>query len=252
MKGLIKAPGEIQKIAEGGKLLHRILEATAALVKPGISTWELNKFAEAEIVKIGGRPSFKGYGPKKNPFPAGLCTSINDVVVHGIPSKTDLLSEGDIVSLDIGMEYKSFYTDHAVTVPVGRVSKEAQRLMAVTQEALQKAIKEAKAGSTTGDIGYIIQTTAEQAGFFVVRDLVGHGVGYDVHEDPAVPCYGKRGQGVKLKSGMVLAIEPMVCERDYHVSFDPDGWTIRTLEGGLAAHFEHTITITEYGSVVLT
>jgi methionyl aminopeptidase len=251
-KGLIKTQEEINIIAEGGELIHNILHNTAKLVKPGVSTWELNEYAESEIYKIGGRPSFKGYGPKKNPFPAGLCTSVNDQVVHGIPSRDVILKNGDIIGLDIGMEYKGLYTDTAITVPIGSVSPKIQKLMDVTKKSLNEGIKQAVAGNKIGDISHAIQTCAENAGFSVVRDLVGHGVGYDVHEDPAVPCYGKKGTGLELKEGMVLAIEPMLCDGEYFVVFEKDGWTISTRDGSLSAHFEHTIAITKHGARVLT
>lgn len=252
MSKYTKTEEEIKIIEEGGKILGAILERAAKMVRPGISTAEINDYAEQEMIKAGGRPSFVGYGSKKNPFPSGLCTSINDAVVHGIPSDEDILEEGDIIGLDIGMEYKGFYTDTAVTVPVGKVSDTAVKLMQTAKQALANAIKEVKPGNRIGDIGFAIQQTTERAGFSVVRDLVGHGVGYAVHEDPAVPGYGKRGTGIELVPGMVLAIEPMVCEQKPHVFFDTDGWTIRTHDGGLAAHFEHTIAVTEKGVKVLT
>lgn len=247
-----KTPDEIEKIAEGGKLLGEILRKTGEMVKPGISTYELNEFAEAQIKKVGGKPSFVGYGSRQNPFPAGLCTSINDAVVHGIPSKQDILQEGDIVGLDIGMEYKGFFTDTAITVPVGKVSSEASKIIEVTKNALKDAINQVKPGNKIGDIGYAMQSIAEKAGFSVVRDLVGHGVGYAVHEDPAVPCYGKPGKGIELVPNMVLAIEPMICQKKHNVIFDTDGWTIRTSDGALAAHFEHTIAVTDKGVRILT
>jgi len=267
-KGLIKTSQEIETIAEGGKILHDILHATAELAKPGISTWQLNEFAEKAIYgtggpfsniqgrpepgRMGGRPSFKNFGGKKNPFPAGLCTSVNSVVVHGIPSRSVILKDGDIISLDIGMEYKGLFTDTAITVGVGKISDIAKKLIETTRKSLSAAIGQAKAGNTIGDIAYATQKTAEAAGFSVIRDLVGHGVGYEVHEDPAVPNYGKKGQGIKLLEGMVLAIEPMVCEHEYFVVLDNDGWTIRTRDNGLAAHFEHTIAITKNGARILT
>lgn len=250
--GQIKTREEIETLAEGGRLLHDILYATAALAKPGVSTLTLNTFAENEIAKIGGRPSFKNYGPKKNPFPAALCTSLNDEVVHGIPSEKVILKSGDIVGLDIGMEYKGLFTDTAITVPIGNVHSKAKSLIDTAHKALSQAIKQAKVGNRVGDISHAIQKTAEEMGFSVVRDLVGHGVGYDVHEDPVIPCYGKKGTGPLLKEGMVLAIEPMLCEYDYLLDFDPDGWTIRTKDKGLSAHFEHTIAITDYGARILT
>jgi methionyl aminopeptidase len=251
-KGLIKTQEEINIIAEGGRLLHDVLYATAGNVRPGVSTWELNEFAEQEIMRAGGRPSFKGYGDKKNPFPAGLCTSVNSVVVHGIPSRGVLLRDGDIISLDIGMEYKGLFTDTAITVTVGKVSDTAKKLIDITKKSLAAAISQVRAGGTIGDIGFITQKVAEDAGFSVVRDLVGHGVGYEVHEDPAVPNFGKKGKGETLKEGMVLAIEPMLCEHDHFVVFEPDGWTISTKDGGLSAHFEHTIAITKNGAKILT
>lgn len=252
MNKYTKSPDEIEKIAEGGKLLGEILRKTGELVKPGISTYELNEFAETQIKKVGGKPSFVGYGSRQNPFPAGLCTSINDAVVHGIPSKQDILQEGDIVGLDIGMEYKGFFTDTAITVPVGKVSSDASRIIEVTKNALKDAINQVKPGNKIGDIGYAMQSIAEKAGFSVVRDLVGHGVGYAVHEDPAVPCYGKPGKGIELVPNMVLAIEPMICQKKHNVIFDTDGWTIRTSDGALAAHFEHTIAVTDKGVRILT
>ena len=222
-QGFIKTQAEIAAIAEGGKILHEILEQTAALVAPGITTWRLDEFAHKQIQQAGGRPSFLGYGPKKNPFPAALCTSVNNVVVHGIPSKTAILKQGDIVSLDIGMEYKKLYTDMAITVAVGKINSQAQLLMDVTKKSLQMAIKQMKPGNRIGDISWAIQKTTEDGGFSVVRDLVGHGVGYDVHEDPAVPCYGKPGRGITLEPGMVLAVEPMVTAGEHYVEFDNDG-----------------------------
>lgn len=252
MKKYTKSKEEIAVIEEGGKILQRILHETAKRAKPGVSTWELNEFAEKEMRKAGGRPSFIGYGEKHNPFPSGLCTSINDVIVHGIPSKTDVLEDGDIIGLDIGMEYKKLYTDTAITVAVGKVSTVAQRLIDVTKNSLDQALKQVKPYNHIGDIGHAIQTAVEAAGFSVVRDLVGHGVGYAVHEDPAVPCYGKPGKGIELVEDMVLAIEPMVCQFKGSVFFDRDGWTIRTHDGGLAAHFEHTIAVTKSGVRILT
>ncbi len=251
-KGFIKTPEEITTIAQGGKILRDILYRTAKLVKPGVTTWELNEFAEKAIYQAGGRPSFKGYGPKGNEFPAALCTSINDEIVHGIPSKKVVLKEGDIVGLDIGMEFKELFTDTAITVPVGKIGDTAKKIIDATQRALLAALGVAKAGKTIGDIGYAIQTVAEGAGFSVIRDLVGHGVGYEVHEDPQVPCFGKKGQGMELKEGMVLAIEPMLAEGSWRIFIDDDSWTIRTADGGLSAHFEHTLAITRGEPTILT
>lgn len=252
MSRFTKTEQEIETIAEGGTILRRILTRVSEQATPGVSTAELNAFAETEMISAGGRPSFIGYGDKKNPFPAGLCTSINDIVVHGIPSKTAILEAGDIVGLDIGMEYKGLFTDTAVTVPVGQIAKEARQLVDITKQCLDEAIKKAIVGNRIGDISSTIQRLAEHGGFSVVRDLVGHGVGYAVHEDPAVPCYGKAGTGPELVPGMVLAIEPMLTAGKHHISFDPDGWTIRTRDGSLAAHFEHTIAVTKNGPRILT
>jgi methionyl aminopeptidase len=249
---LIKTDQDIEKIREGGAILADILRRTIKLAVPGVSTWDLNAFAEKEIVKAGGRPSFKGYGPKGHEFPAGLCTSINSIIVHGMPSKKDILQQGDIVGLDIGMEYKGRYTDHAVTVAVGKISKEAQKLLDVTSKALQLAIKQARVGNKIGDIASATQLWVEKNGFNVVRNLVGHGVGYAVHEDPKVPCFGKAHTGMELKAGMVLAIEPMVTAGDYQLALDADGWGFLTLDKSLAAHFEHTVAITKKGPQILT
>jgi len=251
-KGPIKSQSEIETIAEGGALLRDILYKAAALVRPGISTWDLNEFAEKQIYAIGGTPAFKGYGPKKNPYPAGLCTSVNDQVVHGIPSRDVILKSGDVIGLDIGMEYKGLFTDTAITVPVGQVSDEAKKLIETTKKSLDAAIALAKPGNKIGDLGFVMQSTAEKNGLNVVRDLVGHGVGYEVHEDPAVPCYGKKGQGIELKEGMVLAIEPMIVTGEYFLQTEDDGWTISTVDGSLSAHFEHTIAITKSGARILT
>jgi methionyl aminopeptidase len=253
LKASVKTEEDVALIREGGQIIHKILRDTAALVRPGISTWELNEFAEAAIVAVGGRPAFKGVGDDPaNLFPAGLCTSVNDVVVHGIPSKKEILRDGDIIGLDIGMEYRGRYTDTAITVPVGKVSPEVQNLLDVAEHALAAGIAQAVAGNTTGDIGSAIQQYVERHGFSVVRDLVGHGVGYTVHEDPQVPNYGRAGSGTKLVAGMVLAIEPMVNAGKYAVSFDEDGWTILTADGSKSAHFEHTIVVGKRKVEILT
>ncbi len=252
MRKYTKTPEEIDIIYEGGKILRDILYKAAEMAKPGVSTLEINDFAEKEIIKAGGRPSFIGYGDRHNPFQYGLCTSINDVIVHGVPSKKDVLVEGDVLGLDIGMEYKKLFTDTAITVPVGKVSTLAETIIDITKKSLDNALKQVKPGNRIGDISYAIQSTVEAAGFSVVRDLVGHGVGYAVHEDPAVPCYGKKGKGIELVEDMVLAIEPMVCQFSPKIFFDTDGWTIRTHDGGIAAHFEHTIAVTKSGVKILT
>lgn len=247
----LKTEQEIELIRENGKLLAQILREVAALVRPGISTWELNEVAEQKIAAVGGKPSFKGYG-EDIPFPTGLITSVNDAVVHGIPSKDLILKEGDIVSLDIGMEYKGLFTDMAITVGVGEISEEASELIRLTKKSLAAAIALAKIGNTVGDIGAAVQNIIEPAGFSVVRDLVGHGVGHAVHEDPQIPNYGKAGTGLKLVEGMVLAIEPMVTVGSHKLFIDDDQWTFRTVDESLAAHFEHTVVITKNGPRILT
>lgn len=248
----IKTAEEVEIIAEGGKLLSGVLGVVKQMAAPGVTTKQLSDKADELIVAAGGVPSFKGYGPKRNPFPAALCVSVNDEVVHGIPSNARALYEGDIVGLDIGMIYKGLYTDMAVTVGVGKISKEVQRLIDATRESLMRAIKAAEIGNRIGDIGFAAQGYAEANGFSVVRDLVGHGVGYAVHEAPEVPNYGRPGTGMKLEENLVIAIEPMLCEGEYDVVFDDDGWTIRTMDGKLSAHFEHTIAVTKNGPRILT
>ena len=248
----LKTTEDIQKIAAGGAIMNRLLKSLAEMAKPGVSTYELDRYAEAEILKVGGKPAFKGYGDKKNPFPATLCTSINSMVVHGIPEKTAILKDGDIISLDIGMEYMGRYTDTAITVPVGSVTGKVRSLLDAAKMALLAGIKQAVAGNRIGDIAHATQVAVEAAGFEVVRDLVGHGVGFSVHEEPQVPCYGKPHTGPKLLEGMVLAIEPMVVMGSYILQVEPDGWGISTRDGSLAAHFEHTVAITKSGPKILT
>ena len=248
----LKTPQEIEAIRASGQILKKVLNIVAAQVKPGVSTWELNRIAEEEIAKLCGKPAFKGYGDESNPYPAALCTSVNDVVVHGIPSHKEILKEGDIITLDLGVELNGMFSDSAITVGVGEISIEAQELITVTKQALDASIQAAKVGNTIGDVGYACELVVESAGLSVVRDLVGHGVGYAVHEEPQVPGYGRPGKGIKLVPGMVLAIEPMVTLGDYHLSHDSDGWTISTHDGSLAAHFEHTVAITKDGPRILT
>lgn len=246
----LKTSEEIQTLAAGGRILAQALQKVAQAVRPGVSTWELDRIAEEEIKNAGAEPSFKGYG--KKPFPAALCASVNEVIVHGAPYKSQILEEGDIIGLDLGVKYKNLYTDAAISVPVGKISPEAERLLDVTEKALSLAIAAARPGARIGDIGWTIQTTAEKAGFQVVRELIGHGVGHAVHEDPQVPCYGEKGKGIVLEEGMVLAIEPMLTAGDYHLQTLPDGWGIKTKDGSLGAHFEHTVAITKSGPRVLT
>lgn len=244
---VLKSPEEIEKMRESNAIVAEVLEILRELVKPGITTLELDKRAEEAARSRGALPAFKGYGG----FPFSLCASINEEVVHGFPSKR-ILKEGDIASLDFGVYYGGYYGDAAVTIPVGRVSESAGRLVQVTREALQLAVQEARVGNRLGDISNAVQTHVEKAGFSPVRDYVGHGIGKDLHEDPPIPNFGSPGRGVVLKPGMVFAIEPMINEGTYEVVVKKDGWTVVTGDGKLSAHFEHTVAITEQGPRVLS
>ncbi len=246
---------EIKIISEGGKLLADILRKILELVKPGVTTQQLDEYAEQLILKTGGVPSFKGYKIKKHstPYPTTICASINDHVVHcpALPAKT--LKPGDIISIDIGMKYKEYFTDHAVTVGVGNISNQASKLIRVTQEAMLVGIQEAKPGNSIKNISTVIQHYVEKNNFSVVKALVGHGVGKNVHEEPMIPNFiGKYSQDIKLQTGMVLAIEPMVNVGSWEVQLLNDGFTYATSDHSLAAHFEHTIVITDNGPVILT
>lgn len=234
-------------MAEGGKILAAVLHQVAEMAKPGITTLELDRAAEALILQYGAKPAFKGY----DGFPYSLCTSVNEDVVHGLPSKR-MLQSGDIVGLDLGVLYKGYNTDMAVTVAVGEVSFEAKRLMMVTKKALKRGIAKARAGITTGDLGNTIARYIEDQGFGVVRDLYGHGIGKNVHEDPLIPNFGQRHKGPELKEGMVICIEPMVTMGDYHLKRSDDGYGFATKDGSLSAHFELTLVVTKDGCRVLT
>lgn len=243
----IKTEQEIQTMAEGGKILAKIMKELEKKIAPGITTMELERAANTLIFKYGAEPSFKGY----QNFPYSLCTSINEEIVHCFPSNR-LLKEGDIISLDLGVLYKDYHSDMAITVPVGKVSFEAKRLITVTKKALKRGIKKVRPGNTTGDIGNTIQRYVESRGFSVVRDLCGHGIGKDVHEDPKIPNFGKRRTGPELKKGMVICLEPMVTIGDYRLKKAKDGYGYATKDGSLSAHFEHTIAVTKEGPRVLT
>lgn len=243
----MKSRREIEKMKKSNALVAAILEELRKKIKPGVKTIELDRLSEEMALKKGARPAFKGY----RGYPYSLCTSVNSEVVHGMPSEREL-KEGDIISLDFGILNDGYYGDAAVTVPVGQVTPAAKRLLAVTEEALYRGIAEARAGNRIGDISAAIQGHAEAAGFSVVRDLVGHGIGRSLHEDPQVPNYGTSGRGIELKAGMVFAIEPMVNEGTYRVDVLRDGWTVVTADGKLSAHFEHSVAITENGPVVLS
>ncbi len=245
----LKSPREIDTMAAGGKILAAAHAAVRAAVRPGVSTADLDKVAEDFIRSHeGATPSFKGlYG-----FPASICASVNEEIVHGIPSPRRLLKEGDIVSVDIGVFYGGLHTDSARTVPVGMVDDETRRLLQVTEESLEAGIAQVVAGNHVGDIGAAIEARVKAGGFVVVRDLVGHGVGHSMHEEPQVPNHGKPRRGPKLAAGLTIAIEPMVNAGSAETRTLPDKWTVVTLDGKRSAHFEHTVAVTESGPRVLT
>lgn len=253
MSVIIKNQEEIKIIREGGKILGKILAEVAKKIKPGISTYQIDQHAFSLIKKEGCIPAFLNYKPEGMPtaFPASICVSVNNEIVHGIPKKNKILKEGDIVSIDLGLEYKKLFTDHAITVPVGKISKEDQKLITETKKALDIGILAARGGQTVGDIGEAIESFVGGR-YGIVRELAGHGVGKEIHEDPYVPNYGKAGKGQKLIPGMIIAIEPMLCSGSRHIIDDIDEWTIKTQDGKNAAHFEHTILITEGKAEILT
>lgn len=245
----IRTPQEIEKMRRSGQAVREVLELVRREVKPGATTLDLERVAAAKMRELGATPAFKGY----HGYPCVLCTSINNEVVHGIPSAERKLRDGDIVSIDTGVVMDGYYGDSAITVAVGsKVAEKAQKLLAVTEASLESAIRAVKPGATLGDVGAAVQETVEAQGFSVVRDFVGHGIGTHLHEDPQVPNYGTRGRGQKLKAGMVLAIEPMVNEGGAAVQVLRDGWTTVTRDGSWSAHFEHTVAVTDEGALVLT
>ena len=244
---ILKRPEEIEKIRAGNLIVAEVLRELRSAIKPGITTRELNNLAEDLSHKKNARPAFKGYMG----YPFSLCTSVNEEVVHGLPSDR-VLVEGDIISLDFGVYYQGYYGDAAITVPVGNVSEKAVRLIQATERGLYEAIKEARTGNRLGDVSFAVQNWAEAAGYSVVRDFVGHGIGRMLHEDPQVPNFGVRGRGIELKAGMVIAIEPMVNEGAYQVRTLSDGWTVVTEDAKLSAHFEHSVAITENGPDILS
>jgi methionyl aminopeptidase len=244
-----KSPGEIEKMRRSGHIVRQVLESVEALVSPGVSTMELEKIAEKRIREAGAKPAFKGYYD----YPCVLCTSINQEVVHGIPSSERVLMAGDIVSIDCGVVLDGYYGDAAITVPVGdSISPELAKLLKVTEQSLYLAIEAARVGNTIGDVGSAVQQLVESNGFSVVREFVGHGIGTRLHEDPQVPNYGLPGHGPKLREGMVLAIEPMVNAGGPGVRVLDDKWTAVTEDGRASAHFEHCVAITRNGPVILT
>lgn len=249
----LKTESEIAILREGGKRLAKILQELSSLVKPGVTTLELDQKAQQLIKELGDQPAFLNYKPKghKLPYPAALCTSVNEEVVHGIPNNLPLV-EGDIITLDLGLIHDGLYTDSAITVPVGKVSEEAELLISRTKQALEEGIKAIKLNGRIGDIGFAIEQFVKPFGYGIVRDLSGHGVGYGVHEDPYVPNYGLKNTGEKIEAGLVIAIEPMLTLGTEETDVLDDGYTIVTTDGRLAAHFEHTIAITKSGVEVLT
>jgi len=233
---------------KGGKILAWIMKGLQKEVKEGVSTEKLNEIAEKLVKEKGAEPSFKNY----RHYPASLCASVNDKVVHAIPNPKEILKKGDIIGLDLGLKYLDYYTDMTVTIPVGKISPKAKRLIVVTQKAMEKALEQVKPGNFIGDISYAIQKYVEGEGFSVVRDLVGHGLGKEVHEEPRIPNYGVAKTGPILSEGMTLAIEPMVTAGSWEVETLDDGWTVKTKDGSLSAHFEHTVLVTKRGYEILT
>ena len=248
----LKSKREIERIRQSSKIVAEVLKLVGAHVKPGVTTLELDRIAEEYIRSFDAEPAFKGYGSnKKNLFPATLCTSVDSEVVHGIPGKK-ILREGEILSVDVGVKKEGYFGDGAWSFAVGEVSEEKKKLLRITEESLYKGIEQALEGNRVHDISHAVQEHVEKNGFSVVRDLVGHGVGKNLHEEPSVPNFGEPGTGLKLKTGMTLAIEPMVNSGDWKVNVLSDGWTIVTQDGKPSAHFEHTIAIVDGHPEILT
>ncbi len=243
-----RSSAEIEQMREAGRLVGEVLSELAAAVAPGVSTADLDELAEKRIRQAGATPAFKGY----HGYPATICASINDEVIHGIPSGRRVLNEGDIISIDVGASLDGYFGDSALTLPVGKISEPAAALLRVTEEALYKAIDEAKSGNRVSDIGHAVQKHVEAYGFSVVREFVGHGIGQRMHEEPQIPNYGEPGHGPRLAEGMVLAIEPMVNAGTAAVKVLADGWTAVTRDKSLSAHFEHTVAVTAGEPWILT
>jgi methionyl aminopeptidase len=243
-----RSAAELERMREAGRLVGEVLTELAARVAPGVTTAELNELAEERIVRAGATPAFKGY----HGYPATICASINEEVIHGIPSGRRVLNEGDVISIDVGASLDGYFGDSAVTLAVGQVSEVAATLLRVTDEALYKAIEVVRPGGRISDIGHAVQHHVEAYGFSVVREFVGHGIGQRMHEEPQVPNYGEPGRGPRLAEGMVLAIEPMVNAGKPAVKVLGDGWTAVTRDGSLSAHFEHTVAVTADGPWILT
>ena len=248
MAVVLKSASEIEKMRRAGRIVREVLELVRSKVKPGVTTYDLEKAAVERLNELGIKPAFKGY----HGFPCALCTSINSEVVHGIPSPKRVLKNGDIVSVDFGVVADGYYGDAAITVPVGAIDPKSARLLQATEESLAAAIRAVRPGATLGDIGAAVQAVVEGEGFSVVRDFVGHGIGVQMHEDPQIPNFGEAGRGMKLKEGMVLAIEPMVNAGRPDVMVLGDGWTAVATDGSMSAHFEHTVAVTATGARILT
>lgn len=248
----MKSESEIEKMRISAQLVSQTLAEVAKYIEPGVTTAKLDQVAEEFIKKHNGRPAFKGYGPKNNPFPATLCISINEEVVHGIPSEKRKLQEGDIVSIDCGVEKDGYFGDHAYTFAVGDCEEETLDLLRTTLESLYRGIDQAEHGNKIGDISNAVQTHCESRGYGVVRDLVGHGLGRSLHEDPSVPNFGKKDRGERLRSGMTLAIEPMITLNSWKIKTLKDGWTVVTEDKSVAAHYEHDIVVREGKAEILS
>ncbi len=244
---VLKSPAEVETMHRANAVVHEVLRTVRRAAAPGVSTLELDDLAEGIIRERGGTPAFKGY----RGFPASLCTSVNDEIVHGIPSAAVRLKDGDILSVDCGVVVDGYVGDAAITFGIGEITEGAERLMDITLRCLEDAVEQVRPGNRLGDIGAAVQRRAEAAGFGVVRDFVGHGIGSSMHEDPQVPNYGLPGSGPVLKPGLVLAIEPMITEGSWRVRVDDDGWTARTEDGKLSAHFEYSVAVTDDGRRVL-
>jgi methionyl aminopeptidase len=245
---ICRSAAELEQMREAGRLVGEVLTELTAAVAPGVSTADLDALAEKRIRQAGATPAFLGY----HGYPATICASVNDEVIHGIPSGRRVLNEGDVISIDVGASMNGYYGDSAVTLPVGKVSEQAATLLRVTEESLRKAIEAARPGNRVSDIGYAVQKHVEAYGFSVVREFVGHGIGQKMHEEPQVPNYGQPGHGPRLAEGMVIAIEPMVNAGSPAVKVLADGWTAVTRDGSLSAHFEHTVAVTAGEPWILT
>ena len=245
---ILKTAEQIRLMKDAGRITGEAILKARDVIRPGVSTWEVDRVIHDYIVKCGAKPSFLGYAG----FPGSACISVNSEVIHGIPSRKRILEEGDLVKVDVGALYRGYHGDSAKTFAVGRVSPEATRLMERTKECFYRGVAKAIAGNRIGDVGHAVQACAEEAGFSVVREYVGHGVGSHLHEEPDVPNYGTEGRGCRLYAGMTIAIEPMVNAGGAGVRVLPDGWTVVTSDGRLSAHYEHTVAVTDDGPVLLT